>query len=175
MFMFWIALLAFLGLTVGLIIGKYTKSEIKSGKTYFLVAYKIAIFILFLISLYFAWYANISHFVLAFIAGILFSFGLKNLYFYLGGLFVLSFWVRDLYFNIVVVLIFIVGLLRGGLTIGAFSKGRNIRKRVILSLVFFAIPFLMVYFKDFILPIHNVIYAFISGAIFIEFIKKLDL
>jgi hypothetical protein len=173
--MFQIAILTFLGLIVGLLIGKYTKSEIKSGKTYFLVAYKLAIFVLFLASLYFAWYSPIPLLVIAFIAGILFSFGLKNLYFYLGMLFVLAFWARDLYSNVVAVLIFMTGLLRGGLIVETFSKKRNIRKRVILSLVFFAIPFVMVFFKDFILTTHNVVYAFISGAIFMEFVKKLDL
>ena len=173
--MFWIALLAFLGLIVGLVIGKYTKDEIRGGKTYFLFAYKLLIFILFLVSLYFAWYSNILLFFIAFIAGILFSFGLKNLYFYLGGLFVLSFWRGGLFFDIVATLIFIVGLLRGGLLVDSFSKCKNIRKRVILSLVFFAIPFLMIYFESFISSNDNVVFAFLSGAIFMEFVKKLDL
>ncbi len=168
-------LITFLGLIIGLFIGKYTKGEIKSGKKYFSVAYRIVLFFLFLISLYFAWYANIFHFLLAFVAGMVFSIGLKNIYFYLGLLFVLSFWGSETFFFIVATIIFIFGLLHGGLIIEKFSRIKNIRNKIVASLISFAIPFILIYFKNFALGTSYILFAFISGAIFLKFIKKLDL
>ncbi|MBT3690649.1 hypothetical protein HOG16_00195 [Candidatus Woesearchaeota archaeon] len=168
-------LITFLGLIIGLFIGKYTKGEIKSGKKYFSFSYRIVLFFLFLISLYFAWYANIFHFLLAFVAGMIFSIGIKNIYFYLGLLFVLSFWGNETFFFIVATLIFIFGIIHGGLIIEKFSRVKNIRNKIINSLILFAIPFILIYFKDFALNTSYILFAFISGAIFLKFIKKLNL
>lgn len=168
-------LITFVALLLGLFIGKYTKGEFNSGKKYFLVVHKILLFCLFIISLYIAWYANLLHFFIAFIAGIIFSFGIKNTYFYLGLLFVLSFWGNDTYFFVVATLIFMYGLLSGGLIMQKFSKVRNIRNKVVFSLIAFFIPFTLIYFKSFAMDLNYIIYAFISGALFLKFIKKVDL
>lgn len=128
-----------------------------------------------LLSLFYAWYAQIPHLILGFLAGVLISFAISNIYFYLGGLFLLGFWEHDLYFDILVVLIFIVGLLRGMFLGDKYSKISKGLMKFVVSAVFFAVPFLMIYYQPQILPIDNTIYAFISGAIFMEFIKKLDL
>jgi hypothetical protein len=170
-----IALLTFLSLVVGIFIARFVKEELVSGKKYFVFLYKLVIFAILLLSLFYAWYAQIPHLIFGFIAGVLISFAISNIYFYLGGLFLLGFWEHDMYFDLLVVLIFIVGLLRGMFVGEKYSKYGQYIKKVIISGIFFAIPFFMIYYRTLVLPIDNTIYAFISGAIFMEFIKKLDL
>mgnify|MGYP005635424995 CR=1 FL=1 len=173
--MFNIALLTFLSLLVGIFIARFVKEELVSGKKYFVFFYKLVMLAILLLSLFYAWYAQIPHLILGFLAGVLISFAISNIYFYLGGLFLLGFWEHDLYFDILVVLIFIVGLLRGMFLGDKYSKISKGLMKFVVSAVFFAVPFLMIYYQPQILPIDNTIYAFISGAIFMEFIKKLDL
>lgn len=170
-----IALLTFLGLIVGVFIARFVKEELVSGKKYFVFFYKLVILAILLLSLFYAWFAEIPHLIFGFIAGALVSFAISNVYFYLGGLFLLGFWENDLYFNMLVALIFIVGLLRGMFTGEKYSKFSKSLKKFVMSGIFFALPFLMIYYRSSVLPIDNTIYAFISGAIFMEFIKKLDL
>jgi|TARA_Y100000310_G_C20247905_1_gene607700 hypothetical protein len=170
-----LAILTFLGLILGIVIASYTKDEIKTGKTYFVFAYKILIFALLILSLYFAWYAQISHMLLAFLAGMVVYFGISQLYFYMGILFVLSFWEKGNYFYMVAVLVFLIGLIRGALIKNKFSKMKNIQKRVVISFFAFAVPFALINFRTSVIGIENVIFAFVSGAIFIEFLKKITL
>ena len=160
---------------IGLLISKYTKEEISTGKKYFVIAYKILIFGLLLMSLYFAWYVYIPYFLLAFVAGMLVYFGFKQIYFYLGILFVLSMWEKSSFFNIIMVLIFCFGLIKGGLISGKYKKQKNIIRKVVISAVLFAIPFVLIYFRSFIFGVDNLIFAFVSGAIFMEFINKINL
>jgi hypothetical protein len=170
-----IALLAFLGLVIGIFIARFVKEELVSGRKYFLLLYKAVIFAILLLALFYAWYAQIPHLIFGFIAGVLVSFAISNVYFYLGSLFLLGFWEHDLYFDILIVLIFIVSLLRGMFLGDKYGKSKVWLKKVVVSGIFFAIPFVMIYYRSFVLPIDNTIYAFISGAIFMEFVKKLDL
>jgi len=93
----------------------------------------------------------------------------------LGILFVLSFWEKSNYFYIVAVLIFLVGIIRGALINNKFTKLKNVQKRIVVSFVTFAIPFVLIYFKTSITGVENVIFAFVSGAIFAEFTKKITL
>jgi hypothetical protein len=174
--MYLIALLTFVGLLIGLLISKYTIEEIKEGRKYFLIAYKILIFLTLIMSLYFAWFAYIPYMLIAFLAGVLIYFGISNPYFYLGILFVLGFWEKSNYFYIVAVLIFCIGLLRGGLIGEKFKKKKNVVKKIVISLIFFAIPFVLVFFRSSLyLGIDNIIFAFISGSFFMEFIRKIHL
>ena len=100
--MLYVGVLAFLGLIVGLLVAKLAKDEIYSGKKYLVFFYKLVVFILLLLSLYFAWFAQIPHLILGFLAGVLFHFGVRNIYFYLGGLFILSFFgLSENYFYLV--------------------------------------------------------------------------
>ena len=173
--MFDLAILTFLGLIFGIIIANYTKDEIKEGKTYFVLSYKILIFALLILSLFFAWYAQISHMLMAFLAGIILYFGISQVYFYLGILFVLSFWEKSNYFYMITVLIFLFGIIRGALIKDKFSKIKNIQKRIVISFISFVIPFSLYYFKSYTVGMENIIFAFVSGAIFVEFIKKITL
>ena len=173
--MFNLAILTFLGLILGVIIANYTKDEVNEGKSYFGLSYKLLIFTLLILSLFFAWYAQISHMLLAFLAGIIVYLGISQIYFYLGILFVLSFWEKSNYFYIVAVLIFLVGIIRGALINNKFTKLKNVQKRIVVSFVTFAIPFVLIYFKTSITGVENVIFAFVSGAIFAEFTKKITL
>lgn len=167
--MYKIAILAFLGLIVGLLVKKYTKEEFVQGRKYFVFLYKLFLVILLVLSLFYAWYSQILLFIVAFVAGIIVYLGISNIYFYLGGFFVLSFWQRENYFNVVAVLIFIVGILRG------FFVKKNVMNKIVISAIFFALPFLLIYVKESVLQMKYIIFAFISGAIFAEFLKKVDL
>ena len=174
--MLYVGVLAFLGLIVGLVVARLAKGELVSGKKYFVFLYKVVIFILLLLSLYFAWFAQIPHLILGFLAGLLFHFGVRNIYFYLGGLFILSFFgISENYFYIVSTFIFILGILRGGLLRARFSKNSNIINGIFLSLIWFGIPFFMIFYRAEVLTVDPLIYSFISGAIFMEFIKKIRL
>ncbi len=167
--MYKIAILAFLGLIVGLLVKKYTKEEFIQGRKYFVFLYKLFLFALLILSLFYAWYSQILLFFIAFMAGIIVYFGISNLYFYLGGLFILSFWQRENFFNVVAVMTFVIGILRG------FFVKKNVMNKIVISAIFFALPFLLIYVKESVLQMKYLLFAFISGAIFAEFLKKVDL
>jgi hypothetical protein len=167
--MYKIAILAFLGLIVGLVVKKYTKEEFIQGRKYFVFLYKFFLLALLISSLFYGWYAGIFQPVLAFVAGMIVYMGISNLYLYLGGLFILSFWQRENFFNVVAVLTFVIGILRG------FFVKKNVMNKIIISAIFFALPFLLIYVKESVLEMKYLLFAFISGAIFAEFLKKVDL
>jgi len=169
------AILTFLGLLIGALVSRYVGNEVNSGRKYFVFFYKAAIFVLLLLSLFYAWYVQISHLVIVFLAGIIISIAISEIYFYLGGLFLLAFWEGQSYFNVVIVMIFILGLIKGMFLGTKYKKFNFYIKKIFVSAIFFAIPFFMIYYKSLVLPVDNVIYALISGAIFAEFVKKVDL
>lgn len=149
------SLLAFAGLIVGIILAKFTKEEFKSGKKYFVLLCRAALFVLII---YFLYLVEINWMTLGFVLGVLVSYFFNNIYFYLGLAYFSGF------SSFVAFFVFLFGLPYGTLI---YHKKR-LRKRVLIYFVLFFITALI----SLVVISKTFIYSFIAGALFIRFIGK---
>jgi len=149
------SILAFVGLLVGVLLGKLTPEEFKSGKKYFMLLSKIFLFIIILILIYLL---GFSYWLVGILFGLIVAYFFRNIYFYLGlavfsgGNIFASFFV------------FLFGLPYGTLVYN-IKKYNN--KILVDALFFFvsAIVLLVPQYTEFII-------SFSAGALFIFFIQK---
>lgn len=147
------SILAFIGIFVGLLIAKYTKEEFKSGKKYFIILYKL---ILFLIIIYLLYFVSLDWTVLCFILGFVVTLFFSNLYFYLG---LAVFSSASLY---VAFFVFLLGVPYGTLL---FHK-KNVKTYLKYSFIFFILSSLILLFN------FSGINYFIAGALSSLFLRK---
>ncbi|MBU1245894.1 MAG: hypothetical protein ABIJ20_02185 [Nanoarchaeota archaeon] len=144
-------IITFLGIVVGLLLARFTKEELKQGKKYF-IWLKRTILIFLVTFLFYLALPNYISTIIFFIIGLIVAYFFKKEYFYFG---LALFSTLNLF---TVILIFLFGLPYGSLL---FSKKYKY-KTLLFDLVFFAIPFLLLFVK---IP-NNFILAFTSGALF---------
>ncbi len=151
-----IYIFAFVGVLVGLLLAHLTRDELKSGKKYFVLFYRILLFILIIYLLYLS---EINWWLLGIILGFLVSLIFSELYFYLG-LAVFS------VFNVYTAFItFLIGLPYGTLLYGC----KGLKKYLVYSLLLFFVPALILLID---IP-QTFIYAFVSGGLFSLFLRKI--
>jgi len=146
-----ILIIAFSGLVAGWILSRVVKEEVKYGKKYFYIICRVLLLILALIFL-FKGFPHYSSMIIPFIVGVILSLFFRKIYFYLGlGLLFPS--------EFVIYLLFFFGLLYG-----SFKK--LVLRNIIVNLVFFLIPLILLFFKEYLLMYDYILYSFISGALF---------
>jgi hypothetical protein len=150
------SVLAFIGLVVGIFLAKFTKEEFKSGRKYFVLLCKVVLFVLIV---YFLYLAEINLLILGFVLGVLVAYFFSNIYFYLGlGVFSSL----NVY---VTFLVFLFGLPYGTL----IYHQKNLRKRILISLLLFFVPALILLVD----VSTTLVFSFVAGALFMKFIRKL--
>lgn len=144
-------LLALLGIIFGVILRRFTKDEIESGRKYFEILKKTILFVIILLVLY---YVNFSILVfLMIIVGFLVAlFLLRSPHLFLG----LSLGISS---YLLVGLIFLHGLT---------SSSLNWNRGVMVGMVLFIIGFGIAYFVG----TNNLFLGFVSGGLFFNFLKK---
>ncbi|MAG47495.1 hypothetical protein CL617_02725 [archaeon] len=154
-----IEILSFLGLIFGIFISKISKEELKDWERYFDVAYSFLLIIIAVLIFDFSYMI-----LLGILIGFFLYFILKNIYFYFGLLLSVNGFVLPL-----VVLIFIIGLVYSRKFIDLTRE--RIILEVMKSFVIFIIPFVLVFFGDFVLS-YNVILNGICIGAFLHAIKE---
>jgi hypothetical protein len=148
-------ILAFVGILVGLFLAHLARDELKSGKKYFILIYRILLFILIIYLLYLS---EINWWLLGIIFGFIFSIFFSELYFFLGLAVFSS-------LNVYVAFItFLIGLPYGTLL---YTK-KGVKNYLIYALILFFIPALILLVN---IP-STFVYAFIIGALFSLFLRK---
>ena len=159
---FLIIVIAFLGLVFGILLSKHVKDEIIDGKKY-LHWFEVLILIILSISLFYYSF-NLIGFI-SFFIGIIISFLLKRVYFYLGLALFLSFLINVNYLALIASLVLIYGLFYGSLN---GVKVKNKVNFLIFELILFLVPFLLFFVKDFV--VDNIFYflGFTAGALLLK-------
>ncbi|MBI4159258.1 hypothetical protein HY500_03290 [Candidatus Woesearchaeota archaeon] len=157
------SIIAFSGLVIGFFLNKFVKEELEIGKKYFAL-----LSIVLLASLLFLIKADIS-LIIGFLVGILLSFIVKDIYFYLGLLITSIALFQE---NIVIVssIIFVFGLSYAALNHSMLNK-----KLMIISFVLFFIPFLLLLQIRIIGSYYSIFQGIAAGGIvkyIIEIIKR---
>ena len=163
--MIYYIIIALIGLIIGLILARFTKEELKSGKNYFIWFKKIILIVLIATLIYLA-LPNYLWIIISFIVGILLAYFFKKEYFYLVLALFLSLY--NPAFLFIVILIFLFGLPYGTLM---FTKKYKY-KAILFDLILFAIPFLLFFIKDFVSSYNHIFLAFAGGALFTLIFKK---
>ncbi len=143
-------------LILGIILKKIAKQETKQYKKYLEISEKVILLILILtlLSLKFNYYM-----ILTFVLGYFLIF---NIQFYLGFSLLLSFLINQNYNFLISSLIFIFNLI----------YARNITiKKIPIYLVFFIMPFILFFFKEFVMQNINLFLSFTAGALFRNLVK----
>jgi len=151
------SILAFVGLLVGSLLALFTRDELKSGKKYFILFYRVLLFILIIYLLYLS---ELNWWLLGLVLGLLFTLVFSELYFYLG---LAVFSVMNVYEAF---LVFLVGLPYGTLL---FRKKR-VKKYVLYSLILFFVPALILLVQ---IP-ETFLYSFVAGGLFSLFLRKIQ-
>ncbi len=161
-----VLILSFLGLIIGIFLGKVTKEEIKPGRKYFNYL-QLLILITIIISLLFLVKFSLI-FLLLLVIGFLFEIFVKyeKLYFYFGLYALFSYLTSKDYLVLASSLIFIYGLTYGTLV---YENKKLINKTILISLVLFFITFLLLFNP--VLIKNNVILGFLLGN-FIGVLKR---
>jgi hypothetical protein len=165
-------LLAFLGLIAGVILANYTKEELDEGKKYFILLEKLVL-LLIIVLLLFKTGSNFFVTSIFFILGAV-SFSLIGRTYPILALAVLmaSFFSNN-YFGIVVALVFLYGLPIGTLLFKKFIKNKKrLFRELLTDAILFALPFSLVLVSNILIFYNSAILSFISGALFLKFIKK---
>ncbi|MBS3172615.1 hypothetical protein J4438_03485, partial [Candidatus Woesearchaeota archaeon] len=76
-----LALIAFVGLVLGVLLASLAKEELKAGKKYFVLLYKI---LLLLIIVYLLYLAEINIWLIGFVFGFVLAYFARNIYLFLG-------------------------------------------------------------------------------------------
>ena len=151
-----IYILAFVGVLLGLLLAHLARDELKSGKKYFILFYRILLFILIIYLLYLA---EVNWWLFGIILGFLFSLLFSELYFFLG---LAVFSTLNIY---VAFIVFLIGLPYGTL----LYAHKGVKKYLLYSLFLFFIPALILLVN---FPL-TFIYAFVVGALFSLFLRKI--
>lgn len=122
------ALIAFLGLAIGVIIAYFTKEELKPGKKYFSLARKLILIILIGVFVYFSTF-NL-YFFLNLVIGFITGHVLRKIYLYLSLAIVLAFRLNNEILMLVLSLVFIFGLFEAAL----------MEKKITVNLILFILP-----------------------------------
>ena len=130
---FFIPLISFLGLIVGIILAKVSPEEMKPGRIFFKVMRLAALFLIVIISLY---YSKVN--LILFAGGLSIGFFLKLGYFYLGAALAGAFMVSKESVLMIASLIFIYSMPHGTLM---ESKKKIGPRRLLMSALVFALPF----------------------------------
>jgi hypothetical protein len=149
------AIISFLGLIIGLILSRKFKTELKDINKFL----KVIIFItLISIILKLAFLASFNLlFFIGLLIGILITYFVKNNYLHFGFILMLSNFISDMNKIFFSVLIFIIGIIYPALI--------NVSiKRIILSLVLFALPFILLLIN---ISYNNFIIGFSIGGLII--------
>lgn len=156
-----ILILSFLGLIIGIFLGKVTEEEIRPGKKYFNYL-QILILVAIIISLLFLANFNLI-FLLLLILGFLFENFIKydKLYLYFGLYGLIGYLTSENYLVLAAVLIFIYGLTYGTLL---YENKKLINKFVLMNLFLFFITFLFLFTKPFLFDKMNLFIGFILGG-----------
>jgi len=150
-------LIAFSGILFGLLLTKVTENEIKPGKQYIVWIMKIMLLILVVCLIY---YSLVSYWiVISFLLGFVTAWFFRIRYFYLGLALVSSLFISLEIFLVVTALIFVYGI-----AFGALLKDK---KKIILELVLFLIPFLIFFFPN-ISDYSYFILSFTAGSLFLR-------
>lgn len=151
------SILAFVGLLVGALLAFFTRDELKSGKKYFILIYRILLFILIIYLLYLS---EVSWWLFGLVLGFLFTLTFSDLYLYLG---LATFSVMNVYASF---LVFLIGLPYGTLLFGR----RNLKRYIIYSFFLFFIPALILLVQ---IP-ETFLYSFVAGGLFSLFLRKIQ-
>ena len=149
-------ILAFVGILIGLLLAYMARDELKSGKKYFILFYRILLFILIIYLLYLS---EINWWLLGIAAGFLFSLLFSELYFFLG---LAVFSSLNIYISFIT---FLIGLPYGTLL---YTK-KKVKNYLVFSFVIFFIPALILLVN---IPL-TFVYSFVVGGLFSLFLRKI--
>jgi hypothetical protein len=140
---FFLPLVSFLGLVLGIALAKISPEEMRPGKTIFKIFHHIALLSIIATLIYFS--QNIFIIILGLIIGYFFRYD----YIYLGLALATSFLVSNEAIFIIASLIFIYGFPKGTLL---ESSKKTKFKSLILTLILFLIPFLIIFLPKMLSP-----------------------
>jgi len=165
-----IALVAFSGIIIGAFLIFSALEEYSPGKLYFKWFKKIILFILILILLF---YAD-THYsiIIGLLIGFLLSLLIKE-YFFLGLSLVIGFLTSKEFGLLIATFIFIFGLPYGTLELRFYKVRTNILiKKIIYCFILFIIPFISLFFQNFMLNNIALFIGIVSGALFNFILKR---
>jgi len=161
-----VVVIAFLGLIFGGMLAVISPEEMKKGEKWFRALRGIVLSALFIAFAFLV----LPNFLVLLIGGLI-GFAIATLfskiYFYLGIGLMVSFltFIND-YIVLIASLIFIFGLPEGTLRVGRLkNKNWTTLKRLSFNSIFFIVPFLFLFSKDFIILNIDWVLAFVAGGI----------
>lgn len=150
-----IALIAFVGLLLGILLAKLAKEELKAGKKYFVLLYKI---ILLVIIVYLLYLAEINILLIGFVFGAVLAYFVRNVYLFLG---------LALFSSLNIYVGFFIFFF--GLVYGTLIYGRNkLVRYVIICLILFSLSSLVLLFDS------SLLLAFTAGGLFFSLVRRID-
>lgn len=160
------AIIAFVGLVIGLLIAHFTKDELKSGKKYFDILERVLLIVLIILLLYQTWNSFVF-LIIGFVAGFMMFIGVSRIYLYLGLALFLAFLANTTFVQYFVGLIFVLGLVYGA------QEYKKLKfEFIVLNAILFAAPFLLLFVEPFVADYSFIFYPFVAGAFFAKFLLR---